>query len=1585
MPVAIVGTASDDNFLRYRLEFGSVDAVVATVVGVGTAPVVNGVLGQVDPTLLENGLYRARLIVEDVNGQMAVDERVYRVTGEAKIGLMALSFVDLHVPVSGIPITVMRLYDSRVKESRDFGVGWSLDIRTGKYRNNRPPGQGWIIQDQPFLDDFLPCIGGALETRSHFTEVRLSDREFYLFALTLSGSNLGITGACEATASFRFIDGTRPGATLDILDGTSVIYLRGGDETLLDMNSFLDGAGVVYDPRHVRLTTPDGRKITFDGLLGITRIEDLNTNTLAIGPGGIVHSSGKSIAFERDASGRIVRITDTAGKQLTYSYDGSGDLVEFIDRLSHRTTFTYDSRHNLLEIRDPVGNRAVRHEYDAAGRLIAVIDPGGNRMELTHDLGTRREVIRNRLGHVTVHEYDEAGNVVALVDALGNRRTFTYDGDGNQLSETDPLGRTQAMTYDSAGNLLSRRDFDGNLTTFTYDARNQLLTTTDAEERVTTLAYDARGNLVRTVDSNGAATGYTADSAGRAIAARDPLGHTMRFSYDAAGNLASLMDPLGQTVHFTYDGAGNQLSATRLRTGPDGSRKAETSIFAYDEAGDMLAYVDPLGNATRYSYDFAGSLTSMERGGAARRIAYDDTGRLVRTESSSGQTTTATYDAEGRRLSQTDSDGRTTRYEYDALGRLTTTIGPDGSEATIEYDAAGRPVRNVDAAGNATRYSYESNLQRVTDAMGQVTSHRFDSQRRRIETVDALGRSTRFEYDGNGDPTRLVRADGSTTTATYDPNRRPASVTDPARRTIRFTYDAASRLQHVIDPLGTTTAYEYDEADNPIIQTDPAGRVTRREYDAIGRLVRRIRPLGQSERFAYDARHNLTSYTAFDGRVTTYAYDFDNRLVRKSLPDGSVVDYAYTPGGRRLAAGRDHYEYDDAGRLVRDIKANGEAIEYTYDVRGNRTSIRTAAGIAQYTYDALNRLSTVTDGTGTTTFEYDAVGNLASRRYPNGVVVTYAYDSLNRLIALTNTGPSGVISSYTYTLAPDGRRTHVSEIDPSGSSRTVDYAYDAAGRLITEIIDAPDDSDDRQITYVYDAVGNRVRKTVVANTGTTDTIYAYDDNDRLLTETSTIALASSDHEDGLPYVLAGYRFSPVLAALAALGMCWRRRSDLDGGAARRLWAKSFVVFLLIASGVFGPGASHRAIADLFGTRVVDAQTPVETVIAYAYDENGNTISRSDGLRADTYAYDAENRLVAADIQLGPQAGLVSHTYDADGNRTSKTDRGVTTEYLVDKNRELAQVLAETSGTAVVSYTYGLDLLSQTRPTGGTSFYLYDGFGSVRQLTDASGAVTDTYTYDAFGNVIEQSGASPNVYLYRGEQLDPNVGFYYLRARYYAPAVGRFLTTDPFAGNFFDPPSLHRYLYAGADPVNAEDPTGRFTLVELGVTVAIIGVGAAIGYATLGGVGGAIAGAAIGAAVVLTRGLILRLRAAQPVLNAVSAEEQLASRALIKEAQRRGMSGQAVERLGQLGTQAIGEARVESGIVQLSKKTGWILALGSLEAQEARAESVKAETVAESGEDGSLAIELFVLYLEFVALGLPPPGNVLAEKLAQLLR
>jgi len=198
-------------------------------------------------------------------------------------------------------------------------------------------------------------------------------------------------------------------------------------------------------------------------------------------------------------------------------------------------------------------------------------------------------------------------------------------------------------------------------------------------------------------------------------------------------------------------------------------------------------------------------------------------------------------------------------------------------------------------------------------------------------------------------------------------------------------------------------------------------------------------------------------------------------------------------------------------------------------------------------------------------------------------------------------------------------------------------------------------------------------------------------------------------------------------------------------------------------------------------------------VTYVYDNNGNLLN--DG--TNTYTYDSANRLKT----LSNQSSVSSYQYNGLGDRLQETVNGSTTTFTMDLNTGLTQALSDGTNT----YVYGLGRIAQVNTV--TEYFLSDALGSVRQMTNASGAITYTKAYDPYGMVTSTSGASSTAYGYTNEYTSQ--GLVYLRARMYAPGMGRFLTRDTWGGDYNRPLSLNRWMYVEGNPVNLTDPTGRF--------------------------------------------------------------------------------------------------------------------------------------------------------------------------------
>jgi RHS repeat-associated protein len=673
-------------------------------------------------------------------------------------------------------------------------------------------------------------------------------------------------------------------------------------------------------------------------------------------------------------------------------------------------------------------------------------------------------------------------------------------------------------------------------------------------------------------------------------------------------------------------------------------------------------------------------------------------------------------------------------------------------------DAASRVIATTDALGRTTEYEYDRAGRRtlVRDNLGQETSFEYDANGNLLTVTDAAGRTTTYTYDDLNRRTATTFADGTSVTTTYDELGRVTDETDQANRTKTYAYDALGRLGSVVDALGQTTAFSYDELGNTLTQVDALGRISRYDYDVLGRRVKRTLPLGMFETMSYDAAGNVASRVDFKGRTTTFGYDSMNRLTAK-VPDAALGE---------------------------------PTVSYTYHANGRRVTMTDGTGTTSYAYDVRDRLTQKATPQGTLGYSYNAAGELigTASEAADGVSVTYTHDTLGRLASVTDRELGA--TNYAYDVVGN----LAAFTTPNGITHS--YTYDALNRLTNLKVGIAPAYGIANYTYTLSPTGRRNK--VVENfssqgaTSTREVTWQYDLLDRLTRE--IIAVPQPSTFTPQPSGQTNYTYD-------AVGNRLSRTSTVPG----------------LTTQAFGYDANDRLTSDTYDANgnTTTGKVPQPTVSQVPLPVPPETTV--------TDSYDFEDRLKSR------TGGGVNVTvlYNGDGQRVAETVNGITTTYLVDDLNPTgyAQVVEErTAGVVTRTYTYGHDLLAQDTRNGANQwsaqYFGYDGSGSVRFLTDELGTVTDTYSYDAFGTLLASTGTTANRFRYGGEEYDPALGLYHLRARYMNAASGRFWNADTYEGTASDPLSLHKYNYAYNNPANLSDPSGHSPLATLMCNMAL---------------------------------------------------------------------------------------------------------------------------------------------------------------------
>ncbi|MGI8602323.1 MAG: PKD domain-containing protein [Verrucomicrobiales bacterium] len=1409
-PLVVSGTASSSILKQYRLLYRAAPRprdppeswlTLAT----GTAAITEGALGTFDPTLLPNGLYEVQLEVEDLLGTVTIaGPLALSVDGAMKLGQFTLAFDDFTLKTPGVPITVTRAYDSReAGRQGDFGHGWRMALNAVRIQTFGALGDGWRQFHAGTNQNFFPyyCVEA---TRAHRLAVTFPSGRCEIFAAGIrtdnyQGSSVGgfvvpaVPSNCQylapvTTAHFDFAP--LPGSRGQLrLANNMRAYNPGGALGEITFGTEREPLST-FDPADFVFTDDDGTEYFLSTSEGLRKVRDRRGNELSLDASEIAHSNGERVLFSRDAQNRISALTDPAGQQIVYGYDAAGNLSSVTNRAGEVTEFRYASAyhpHHLTEIINARGVRAVANEYDEDGRLIAVLDGGDNATRFDHDPTGRSQQIHDRIGGTTRHEFDERGNIIRSVDPLGGITLRSYDSQDNETSVTNPLGHTTTRVFDAANNLLSETNPLGRTTTATYNAHKQPLTITDPLGRVSQILYDSTGTLASINDPQGTTVNFTHDALSQLIEIRDALGSRRQFTYDQKGRRTAehLTDAQNRVLHaatYSYDPNGRLLTTLVGRDDPsrrlnDPTGSPRTFSHTYDAEGRLLTTTGPDGATVTTVYDATGKpIKSIDPLGRETHITRDDQGRETATTFPDGTSRQLEYDIQGRLAATIDPLGHRTQFAYDALNRLQRLTFADGSETTREYDSASRLLAALDERGNRTAIKYDA-ANRATAVLherGLTTHYTYDAAGNVTAAIDPTGNTTTFEYNEGNQPVRAVFSDGSSVSRTYDTLGRVVAAADQRGKQTRYEYDPLGRVTAISDALGNVTQYSYDEFNSLVSLTNALGRVTSYSYDSAGRRTQRLLPGGQSESYSYDLAGSLIAHRDFNGFTTAYVYDGMGRL-RETHADSAHPSLALPDARAHLV-----YDYNAAGQLTHAVAQN--ALGAVLDQQ-------------TFSYDLRGRLESKSSPQGTLAYSHDEAGNLTRTESSSvdGLRLSYGYDELNRLISAA----VGGTEVATYAFSANGNLAS----STTGNDVTHTYDYDALNRLQNLRTQAPNGDVQSNFTYTLDATSRRTRadETFAATSRSVD--YAYDDVYRLISESAS---------GGTPAGQSAWSYDAV---------------------GNRLSQSSTLPSLAPQSLGFDP--NDRLDAD-------------------SYDANGNTVAGSPSLitegLAGTDVYDFENRLVRRSRADGT---VVDVTYSCFGERIRKRVAApgqpeVVENYLIDPHNltGYAQVVEEQHSTGgsppelAAVYSYAPHLINQRLrgPPGNfeTNYFTRDAHGNVRQLTNATGQLTDTFTYDAFGNLVARTGATANLYLHAGEQFDPDLGLYYLRARYVNPTTGRFWTADPFEGFLADPQSQNRYAFGNADPVNNVDPSGYYSLAETANSVGILGLTTIDAY-ILGGV------------------------------------------------------------------------------------------------------------------------------------------------------
>lgn len=950
--------------------------------------------------------------------------------------------------------------------------------------------------------------------------------------------------------------------------------------------------------------------------------------------------------------------------------------------------------------------------------------------------------------HLCVEEKEETGltyqyKYVNGTDLLLYKKTLDRE---NTLME-------EFYTYNEDLLLVKKRCYDG----FHESIESYIR---DSETGMIVETYDGLNN-----------NHYEYDDANRVIL-ETVNGVSVSSEYDLAGRLTKKTFPLGESNSYSYDEYGNIITAKEIGSPekefkynkdnlPIVCRQHEReSRNIYDNTGKLLVEENYKGIKTSFSYDKFGSCVKKQ----LTRV-QDDNGEWYHPE------IFYEYDVRGNVVLQT-SDGRSVKTEYNIFNQPTKITYANGTSIQNVYYKNGELKETTLQDGTKTYYEYDS-LNRLTLKRTQNFEEKWKYQGAYLNSyTDARELKTIYHYDEFG---RKIseECEGRKRAFTYDERGNLFQVTN-GETTLTRLYDLEGRVIEVSENGFNTICYEYDEEGRKSTarKTTSAGEALDQFfYDKDGRLCLHIDPLGEETKFIYE------DFTRIEidplENATVEKFDGLSRIIQREnqSPDGEILL-------------TEQFFYDRSGNLARRFTEDQEVV---------------------FTYDPIGRLLEQTEsGQKTTSMFYDEKGRLCSKTKPDGTILTYEYDSLDRMKELKSSD-SSVWYEYIH------KDLDLIEIKDHISGKSLKRSYTKFGELAEEI-----GFSGFKTSWFYDTFG-RTKEVVLPDNssiaytyrgGCVSSILRFDRGGNYQYKHTYTKYDANKHveEEQLPFHLGSTFTKRDLLERAFKMTSSYHNIGMDFGPSSLVTKKtnSLTRDTDYAYDPLNQLTEENETSynfDSLGNPKDDEVNELNQILAtkderFSYDENGNLVSRNDTI----YSYDALDRLVCITYA---EDRKVHFTYDPLSRLVSKETHDEKKLYLYNKDFEIGSM--NTQGKIKELKILGLGIKGDIGATIAIEIDdkpyvpLHDLQGNIIGLVDEHCNLIEKYDYNAFGEDSSEDYINP--WRYASKRAEEGLIFFGLR--FYDPGLKRWISPDP--AGFVDGGNL--YLYVLNSPLNRLDQFG----------------------------------------------------------------------------------------------------------------------------------------------------------------------------------